>query len=463
MAAIYLLTNFVHFFFLESDSESVPSVSPLKRFRNAPKTLEQIRLEKIQAESAAFYNYESQQFVGRESTLSNRLDVDCRQKLKESRQVALEEDLREKMLSRKAQQQQQGQKEEAETTTNIENIKVLSLEEIREKRRRKQEEEEMEREMNPQIRIPKQKITFTAEEEEEDVEVEVRVSPVKRKIEAVQEEEEEEEVVVEVEKEKSKKKRRAHSPVVFDLSHKLLKKEKKNKEEKKKKKHKKEKKEPKVSLDATKFENFQVTANLSSPSKPTVVVVARKRAVVEEPAVVEPCKKIKKEKSEKRPERPLWRPSRLAKPEDPIVSEAKASIGKHAESKAPLPRVVIRQKVPIQPPPPAEEPARLPKSDPFEDSASVQLTRKIKLKRPAAPADPSPPKREEEEFVVPAKEPSTSKLSLEIPKTPPPLLSQSISIDDEFDLLSPCSDPDNSFVKTTDEKIFEDIDALLNE
>jgi hypothetical protein len=77
----------------------VPSVSPMKRFRTAPKTLEQIRLEKIQEESAAFYNYENQQFVGRESSLANRLDIDFRQKLNErqesseSRQIVVDDNV----------------------------------------------------------------------------------------------------------------------------------------------------------------------------------------------------------------------------------------------------------------------------------------------------------------------------------------------------------------------------------
>lgn len=253
--------------------------------------------------------------------------------------------------------------------------------------------------------------------------------------------------------------------MVFDLSGKAIKKEKKSKSEKRKKKHKKEKKDPPISLDNGKFENFQVTANLTSPSKPTVVVMARKRVVSEEPSrTIEPVKKIKKEKSEKRhlervekrtektekrPERPLWRPSRLAKSIEIAEAAPKITVRSRIAIQAPQTESTSRETTPVEIPQP-------------------QQSRKIRLKR-AAPV--SPPPREEQSW-SPQPEPedlpavescSSSKLVLEIPKTPPPQLSHSNSIDDEFDLLSPYSDPDSSFVKTTDEKILEDIDALLNE
>jgi hypothetical protein len=445
----------------------------MKRFRNAPKTLEQIRLEKIQEESAAFYNYENQQFVGRENSLANRLDIDFRQKLNErqesseSRQIVVDDsvDLRSRMMARKMQQQQQ---QDAEVAINTENIKVLSLQEIREQRRRKQEEEDGEGQSNPKLRLPKQKITFSMEVED----LEFKMSPTKRKIEAVEEEEDEEEEEVEVEFEESKKNRRAHSPVVFDLSGRVIKKEKKSKSEKRKKKHKKEKKEPAVpiSLDNGKFENFKVTADLTSPSKPTVVVLARKRVVAEEPGrVIEPVKKIKRdktekrleraekklEKTEKRPERPLWRPSRLAKSIE--IAEA-------------APKITVRSRISIQAPQTqVTEPKPISRATTPVEVPQLQPSRKIRLKRPA-PISPQP---QEEPSFSPQQEPeyasvvescsSSSKLMLEIPKTPPPQLSHSNSIDDEFDLLSPYSDQDGSFVKTTDEKILEDIDALLNE
>lgn len=42
----------------ESDNESAPTQSPVKTSRSVKvKTLEEIRLEKIQAESAAYYSY----------------------------------------------------------------------------------------------------------------------------------------------------------------------------------------------------------------------------------------------------------------------------------------------------------------------------------------------------------------------------------------------------------------------
>lgn len=42
----------------ESDNESAPTQSPVKTTRSVKvKTLEEIRLEKVQAESAAYYSY----------------------------------------------------------------------------------------------------------------------------------------------------------------------------------------------------------------------------------------------------------------------------------------------------------------------------------------------------------------------------------------------------------------------
>lgn len=43
--------------FAESDSESMPSHSPLKHPNRQIKTLDEIKLEKIQAEAAAYYSY----------------------------------------------------------------------------------------------------------------------------------------------------------------------------------------------------------------------------------------------------------------------------------------------------------------------------------------------------------------------------------------------------------------------
>ncbi|XP_059481342.1 zinc finger CCCH domain-containing protein 11A-like [Neocloeon triangulifer] len=438
----------------ESDNESVPSVSPLKssRLRNAPKTLEQIRLEKIQAESAAFYNYETQQqFVGRESNLSNRLDIDCRARLREkqnpeSRAVGPEksQDLRAVMLSKRMQAQQ----EEAKTSTNVENIKVLSIDEIREKRRRKMEEQEKEAQVNPPVRVPKQKITFGSEEE-----TEVK-SPPKRKIEVNPP------VPENAPSAAAKKIKRAISPVVFDVSEKV-KKVKKSKEEKKKKKHKKEKRDADVSrkinvlpTSESKFPNIQITANLTSPTKPTVAVVARKRVIsADETAPPDVFKRLKKEPQRKeatepkrkKPERPLWKPSRLVKTEEPEGEPKPAPVPKaRLNVAAPVftPKIQILSSI-IKP----------------ATSAESKPVRVIKLKKPTASEPVVEPKPEVEKVA----EPSTSKLSIEIPKSPQRSLSQSISIDDEFDLLSPSSNPDDSFLRASDDKILEDIDALLNE
>lgn len=48
---------------VESDNESTPTFSPIKSQRAVKvKTLEEIKLEKIQAESAAYYSYQGKYF-----------------------------------------------------------------------------------------------------------------------------------------------------------------------------------------------------------------------------------------------------------------------------------------------------------------------------------------------------------------------------------------------------------------
>ncbi|CAB3359770.1 Hypothetical predicted protein [Cloeon dipterum] len=388
--------------FEEESDDSIPSVSP--RVRNSPKckTSEQKRLDKIQSAAAAYYQYDNQ------GEVSEAME-DCRERLKRKLVLpASGEDLRSKMQSRRT---------DEVTVSNVENIKVLSIAEIREKRRRKFEETE-EATHPSASREPKKRITYDYEEAPD-----VRVEIIN--------------VVPEEELAASKKMKRPPSPVVFDISEKKDKKAKKVKKEKKEKKEKK-KTERKVNvLHVLNTKPKSVFERVSCPNKPIVAVPARKRSADETPSVfkrlkTEPVKSVAEPKT-KKPERPLWRPSRLAKMEE-SEPEQKVVIGLKPRSS-----IVAKQ---------TEQKPESSKTEP-SSALPLKLKRQPVIMQRKEEKKPEAEQEKEPVAVLPPK-PSTTDSSFDM------------SLEDD-DFWGPSSNADDIFVNVSDDKILEDIDALLQE
>ncbi|XP_019869116.1 zinc finger CCCH domain-containing protein 11A isoform X2 [Aethina tumida] len=117
----------------ESDSESMPSHSPLKHPNRQIKTLDEIKLEKIQAEAAAYYSYGAEQSPSSGDDLRKRI----MERLSIKAQPPIDTEKRPAKRNLEVESETKHTKKQKKNEPNVNEIKIKTLAEIRAERNKR--------------------------------------------------------------------------------------------------------------------------------------------------------------------------------------------------------------------------------------------------------------------------------------------------------------------------------------
>jgi hypothetical protein len=477
----------------------MPSTTPIKRFVTNIKTLEQIRLERIQAESAAFYQYDTslddqspseedpisrlqasdvkQRFLGRRALQSDTSSDDEDISVKQIQTSEVKRRLQVSEVKKRLGGSRVQHNGDSETSTPV--IKVLTLEEIRERKRRRDEELQTDEkngtvkeithpENNKRLKAPDTEIrrifNFPSVETIPLTEISpqkgtipdmearnVQKSPPKSRIKPPPTTTRRVTVTRNKKVEGSPPKKRSHSPVIFDLGEKSNKQIRTSAEE-----------DPQVKI---------------SPVKPIVAVAARKRPHAED-SVVPDISDRSKVTSPTPPSSPSLQKNRILLLDEPDICNPKASDKMATTSPGSSPQ--LKEESPTIDTSPSPKTtrrswrtSRQTKPEEREYTPTPVFTRKIRLRKSASDSkieeslsDNSINNSVPDEIKEPLANDSSSIKQYKHPSSLIITSPNPSELDSDLHLFSPSSEPsgNHSFdIPRGAEDILQDIDALLND